>query len=98
MSFFKAAPYLPDTLFAVFHHYAIPQGPAIDSRVAFHTVSLGTYSSFFTAQAVAVSALEVSLATLRSAGFKGRVSLIWRRLCVADRKCLVISTNSKPLL
>jgi hypothetical protein len=93
MSFFKAAPYLPDTLFAVFHHYAIPQGPAIDSRVAFHTVSLGTYSSFFTAQAVALSSLELNLETLISAGFKGKVSLIWKRLCVADAKSLVIPTN-----
>ncbi|KAF9738327.1 hypothetical protein PMIN06_006796 [Paraphaeosphaeria minitans] len=63
---------LQDTVFCVFHHFAIPLGSAIECPVEILTVNLGIYSSFSTAQAVAMSALELKLKRLQSAGFMGK--------------------------
>ncbi|KAF2446937.1 hypothetical protein P171DRAFT_241894 [Karstenula rhodostoma CBS 690.94] len=82
MSFHETPHCLRDTVFCVYHHFAIPQGTAVDYQVEIRTLSLGVYSSFFTAQAVAVSALELNLKRLQSAGFKGKFCNdidLWRR-------------------
>ncbi|KAJ4356037.1 uncharacterized protein N0V89_004064 [Didymosphaeria variabile] len=94
-----AAPHCStDTVFCVFHHFALPRGSTANSPAEIRTISLGIYSSFFTAQAAAVSALEHCLKQLQSAGITGQVSSSEKPLSAIDSIFLMIFTNSNSTI
>lgn len=74
MAVYGPIPCQVETVFLVFHHYALPFSTAVSSPFEILTVSLGVYSSLHAAQSVAVSALHLCLKQLQSIGISGKVS------------------------
>ncbi|KAJ4297803.1 hypothetical protein N0V90_005699 [Kalmusia sp. IMI 367209] len=62
---------VPELGFCVFHHFALPLSPAPRSPIQIHTISLGVFTSFFSAQAAALDALNVNVMQLSSMGIAG---------------------------